>query len=233
MEKKKIIPDKVAVFDIDGTFFRSSLTIELTEELIEQGLFPPKARNVFNEEHHLWLERRGDYHNYIEKVVEAYITFIRGVKLADAMKVAERVMLFHKNRVYRYTRTLVEKYRDSHFMLAISHSPYHIVEPFAREWGFRKIYAPFLLVDKHGYFTGEIKDWEFMADKGKVFARALRKEHLTLNGSLGVGDSAPDAKFLSKVRRPIAFNPDSGLYRIARRRHWPIVVERKDVIYHI
>jgi len=31
---------KLAIFDIDGTIFRSSLTIELLESLIEEGVFP-------------------------------------------------------------------------------------------------------------------------------------------------------------------------------------------------
>jgi len=33
------------------------------------------------------------------------------------------------------------------------------------------------------------------------------------------------------VDKPIAFNPNSKLYRYAKRAGWKIVVERKDVIY--
>jgi len=225
--------DKVAVFDIDGTIFRSSLTIEITEAFIEEGIFPAKASSIFKEEHNLWLERRGTYDDYIAKVVDAYIQHIKGVKLEDAIEVADMVMLFQKNRVYRYTRSLVEKYKNSHFLLAISHSPYHIVEPFCREWGFHKVYATMFDVDDAGYFTGEVAHWDLMQDKSKVLTRAIAKEHLTLRGSVGVGDSKPDAKMLRMVEHPIAFNPDSGLYKIAKRNKWPIVVERKDVIYKL
>ena len=35
------------------------------------------------------------------------------------------------------------------------------------------------------------------------------------------------------VGRPIAFNPSLPLARTARRNGWPIVVERKDVVYDI
>jgi len=38
---------KVAFFDIDGTIFRSSLLIELTESLIQGGIFPQEAREIY------------------------------------------------------------------------------------------------------------------------------------------------------------------------------------------
>ena len=233
MPKKSSTLRKVAVFDIDGTIFRSSLVIELTEEFIKQGIFPKRAYDIFKEEHNFWLERKGTYDDYIAKVVKASDRYIKGVRVEDAMKVAEQVMVFHKNRVYRHTRALVEKYRDTHFLLAISHSPYHVVEPFCREWGFHKVYARIFVVDKKGRFTGEVQNTDFINDKDTVLKYAIEKEHLTLKGSLGVGDSAPDARMLSLVENPIAFNPDAALYKIAKRKKWSIVVERKNMIYHI
>lgn len=231
--RKNFLPKKVAVFDIDGTIFRSSLLIEIVEEFIDEGIFPQRARQIFEEDHHMWLERKGNYDAYIRKVIQAYETYARGVKLEDAMEVASTVMLFHKNRVYRYTRALVEKLRDTHFMLAISHSPYHIVEPFCREWGFNKVYGFFYETDAQGYFTGKIVDEELMRDKGKILLRAVEKEGLTLKGSVGVGDSETDISFLKMVEKPIAFNPNSVLYKVAKRNHWAVVVERKDVIYKL
>jgi phosphoserine phosphatase len=35
------------------------------------------------------------------------------------------------------------------------------------------------------------------------------------------------------TEKPIAFNPNSNLERVARRRRWKIIVEKKDVIYDI
>ena len=231
MVRKSSIPEKVAVFDIDGTLFRSSLIIELLEELIDEGVMPRRARKIFEKEYVLWLDRRGSYEDYIMKVVEAYMRNIKGVRLDATMNVARHLMLFHKNRVYRFTRDLIKKLQKTHYLLAISHSPYHVVEPFCREWGFRKVYAKFYETDKLGYFTGDIIEEDLIMDKGKILTRAMEKEHLTLTGSVGVGDSETDIPFLEMVSRPIAFNPNMGLYRAAKRRKWPIVVERKDVIY--
>ena len=35
------------------------------------------------------------------------------------------------------------------------------------------------------------------------------------------------------VQTPIVFNPNHSLFEVAHRRGWPIVVERKDVIYNL
>lgn len=233
MPKKLSSPSKFAVFDIDGTIFRSSLVVELTEELIEQGLFPKEAQSIFKKEYNFWLERKGTYDDYIAKIVEAYDKHIKGLAVKDLMETAERVMLFHKNRVYRYTRALVEQYRETYFLLAISHAPYQIVEPFCREWGFDKVYARLFEVDDNGLLTGEIEFKEFIDDKEKVLNHAIKKHNLTLKGSVAVGDSAPDARMLSMVENPVAFNPDATLYKIAKQEKWSVVVERKNMIYHI
>src|SRR3989344_2935157 len=70
MEQRKVYPEqsrRVAVFDIDGTIFRSSLLLELVERLIENGIFPKEARAQFATERDEWLDRKGDYETYIGK----------------------------------------------------------------------------------------------------------------------------------------------------------------------
>jgi phosphoserine phosphatase len=74
---------------------------------------------------------------------------------------------------------------------------------------------------------------DIMLDKEKVLLRAVKKENLTLRGSIGVGDTESDAAFLKLVERPICFNPNGKLYRIAKRSGWKVVVERKDVTYSL
>lgn len=231
--QRKIGQRKVAVFDIDGTVFRSSLLIELVEKFVEEGLFPYQARALFTEEYQRWLARQGSYAEYLNKVAETYRTYIKGIKLADALEVSDRLMIFHKNRVYTFTRDLVKKLAKTHFLLAISHSPYHVVEPFCREWGFDKVYAMMYEVDENGAFTGNVEYEDLIKDKGKILERAVRKEKLTLRGSIGVGDTESDTPMLKMVSRSIAFNPNRKLYQAAKKNRWEIVVERKDVIYKL
>jgi hypothetical protein len=39
--------------------------------------------------------------------------------------------------------------------------------------------------------------------------------------------------FLERVSTPVAFNPNRALFEVALETRWPLVVERKDVIYNL
>ncbi len=225
---------KVAVFDIDGTIFRSSLVIELTEGLILAGVFPEKIRKIYSHEQESWIERKGSYEEYINAVVKAFHIGIKGVKEKDFLPVVERVVSFRKDRVYRYTRDLAKKLKKkSYYLLAISHSPMYVVGRFGRQMSFDKVYGGLLELDAKKRFTGGMLHRELIFDKAKILKRAIEKENLTLKGSIGVGDTGSDIPFLKMVENRICFNPNSALYREAKKRGWKIVVERKDVIYQI
>jgi len=224
---------KVAVFDIDGTIFRSSLLLELVEALIQARVFSKYAQAHYLDTWEKWRDREGSYGEFIESVIRAYLHYIKGIRRADVWKVAERVIDIQKNRTYRYTRDLVKKLCKTHFLLAISHSPYEVVAPFAKTWGFEKTYAMVYEVDKRVRFTGKTMYEDIIFDKSKVLKRAIEHNNLSLKGSMGVGDTESDISFLEMVENPIAFNPSSELYKVAKKRKWDIIVERKDVIYEI
>jgi HAD superfamily hydrolase (TIGR01490 family) len=229
MEKRK-----VAVFDIDGTVFRSSLTLELVERLIEKGIFPIEAREAYERERNEWLDRKGDYEAYVAKVVEMFGRQIKGVSYEAVANAAGEVIEEKKDRVYRYTRDLVKDLKkDGYFLLAVSHSPKFIVDGFGFETGFDKVYGYFFASGPSGNFTGEVEDEDVIRNKAAVLQRAVRKENLTLDGSIGVGDTESDITMLEEVDTPIAFNPNKKLFEHAKRRDWKVVVERKDVIYEI
>jgi HAD superfamily hydrolase (TIGR01490 family) len=226
---------RVAIFDIDGTIFRSSLLIELVDALIQEGVFPADVRKVYEAEFRNWLDRRGSYEDYIVGVIKAFLAHIKGVKYKDFLRIAKNVTEFHKNRVYRYTRDLVAQLKsEGYYMVAISNSPREIVEEFAANvLGFQRVYGRVYEVGEDGEFTGVVMHLDFVSNKAKVLRNALEKEGLSLKGSVGVGDSEADAAFLRLVDRPICFNPNSVLYAEAMRRGWEVVVERKDVIYKL
>ncbi len=225
---------KVAIFDIDGTIFRSSLLIEVTETLISEGIFPERARNVYAKEYAQWLNRRGSYEAYIIAVVEAFEKNIPGVLHEDFMRISKKVVAIHKNRVYRYTRDLVKELKkEQYYILAISHSPRELVYAFCKKLGFNKVYGRVYEFGRHKKFTGKTLYADLINDKATILKRAVKKEHLSLQNSIGVGDSEGDVSFLRLVQRPICFNPNSTLYQHAKKAGWEIVVERKDVIYYI
>ncbi len=225
---------KVAIFDIDGTIFRSSLLIELTEAMIQAGIFPSKIRKIYARAYQKWLDRSGPYEDYIGAVIRGFDRHINGVSYVKFSKIARKVVAFHKNRIYRYSRDLVKELKKkNYYLLAISHSPQRIVKEFCKKLGFDKTYGQMFEVDSQKIFTGKRLYLELIKDKAKILERAIKKENLTLKGSVGMGDSESDIVFLNMVATPICFNPNSKLYQYARRAGWKIVVERKDVIYEL
>jgi len=225
---------KVAIFDIDGTVFRSSLLIELTDALIQEGIFSPKVRRLYNQAHKNWLDRKGSYEEYIEAVVKAYMRNIKGVDYNEFSRIAKKVVAFHKNRTYQYSRKIIgDLKRSNYYLLAISNSPQKVVKEFCRKMEFDKIYGRIYEIDDKKKFTGKVLHSDLIGDKAEILKRAVDKEGLTLKGSVGVGDTESDIAFLKMVERPVCFNPNQKLYQYARRVGWKIVVERKDVVYHL
>ncbi len=225
---------KVAIFDVDGTIFRSSLLIKLVEVFIEENIFPSTAKKGYANEHKLWLERKGTYDEYIEAIIRVFIEHIRGVSYIDFLKISKKVVDKHKDETYVYTRTLVKKLKkQGYFLLAISQSPKGILDTFCKYLGFDKVYGRFYETDADDNFTGHVAELHLIANKANIVKRAVERENLSLKGSFGVGDTEGDIPMLELVENPICFNPNQKLYRFAKLNKWKVVVERKDVMYDI
>lgn len=225
---------KVAIFDVDGTIFRSSLIIELIEQLIVDGIFGSEVRDLYEREYTRWFNRKGSYEEYIGAVVAAFMQNLKGVRYEELQRAAEVVVGHQEHRVYRYTRDLVKELkRKKYYLLAVSQSPKMVLEGFCKRLGFNKIYGRIYTVGPSDQFTGAIEDMHLIENKANIVRRAVAKEGLTLTGSIGVGDTEGDIPFLELVERPICFNPNATLYRHAKRLGWEVVVERKDVIYRL
>ncbi len=225
---------KVAVFDVDGTIFRSSLLIHIVDALIAAKLFPIEAEAVFERARQDWLERAGDYETYIAKVVEANMQYIKGVPYAAFATVVEAVVTRERKKTYKFTRDLVaELKRDNYYLAAISQSYKFALDVFLAEIGFDKVYGRMYEIGPENRFTGEITDLHLIANKANIVRRLVEREGLDLDGSIAIGDTEDDIPVLEMVRRAIAFNPNMKLYKHAKRMGWEIVVERKDVIYKI
>ena len=225
---------KVAIFDIDGTIFRSSLLIEVTEALIKEKIFPKNAREIYKKEFRQWTERKGSYEDYIMAVVKAYLKNIKGVKHKDFSKVAKKVIAENNNKVYIYTRDLVKELKKkNYYLLAISNSPQEMVWDFCKKLGFDKTYGRVYGLDKNDKYTGEVLYLDLISDKSKILKRAIEKQGLTLKGSIGVGDTEGDIPLMKIVEKPICFNPNKNLYDVAKQHGWEVVVERKDVVYEM
>ena len=224
---------KLAIFDIDGTIFRSSLVIELSHALVDAKVFPIAARKEISKEYLAWLNRKGSYEAYIDKVVKIYIKHIAGKNFKKVDSVAKRVIEYQKDRVYRFTRDFIKKLKSqNYFLVAISGSPSYIVEKYAKAVGFNLFFGTELEV-ANGIFTGKTKNLESAFNKAKIVKDLALKYHADLKQSIAVGDTESDIQMLKLVGHPIAFNPNLGLAKFAKRHGWTVVAERKDVIYQI
>jgi len=227
-------PRKVAIFDIDGTIFRSSLLIELTEALVAKGLFPTTARTRYEREYKAWLNREDSYDKYIEAVIASFMKHIKGVSYKDFLVVGQKMISEKKNMVYRYTRDLIKDLKGrGYFLLAISQSPKGILDPFCKELGFDKVYGRIYELGPTDCFTGRITDEHLISNKANIVRRAIEKENLTLKNSIAVGDTDGDITMLELASLPICFNPNQKLYRYAKLNNWKVVVERKDVVFDL
>ena len=225
---------KVAVFDVDGTIFRSSLLIKLVDTLIEKGIFPEKARVEYELHHEQWLNREGDYQAYIDEVVIAFRKYLKGVHYGAFSDAAGEMVEREWKRDYLYTRNLLKELKGKgYFLLAVSHSPKTVLDKFCPRLGFDKAYGMLYETGPQDCFTGSVLDEHLIFNKANILKRAVEKEDLTLAHSIGVGDTESDISFLEMVAKPICFNPNSKLYRYAKRMGWKVVVERKDVTYEI
>lgn len=222
----------VAVFDIDGTIFRSSLLIQLVEELIRRGDFPEDARKMYKRSEEEWVSRTGSYEIYIDKVISTFTKHIQGLPY-DTLKNASQEVVRKKRLLrYRYTSKLIQDLKKKgYYVLAISQSPWIVLEDFCKALGFDKVYGRFYEIGSNDRLTGEVREEELIGNKALILKRAVTKENLTLERSVAVGDTEGDIPMLSLVENPICFNPNKKLARVARASGWDIVIERKDVSY--
>ena len=225
---------RVAFFDIDGTVFRSSLFVETIEACILRGVIPETIRTHYAKEYIAWRNREGSYEAYIAAMVKAFRIHIKGVYYGDFADIARSVILEQGKHTYRYTRDLLtDLRRKGYFLVAISQSPKTILDEFCSALGFHKVYGRMYELGPRDLFTGAVIDEDFIANKALVVARVFEKEGFSKEHSIGVGDTEGDIPLLEAVETPICFNPNMSLYTYAKGKGWPVVVERKDVVYTI
>jgi HAD superfamily hydrolase (TIGR01490 family) len=225
----------VAFFDVDGTIFRSSLLIEIVEQLIEEGAFPKEAKELYVDSYNAWRNREGSYDEYIYDVIEAFVQHIKGVHYGTLADIGRRVVAVQSKHVYRYTRDLIKELKEQGYtLIAISQSPKTVLDEFCEQYGFDKVYGRIYEIGPQDRFTGVVSEEHLIKNKSNIVKRIFeRHPELSREQSIAVGDTEGDIPLLESVARPICFNPNQALYNHAKRNGWEVVVERKDVIYKL
>jgi len=224
---------RFAVFDIDGTLIRWQLYHAVVDKLAKKGDLGLDAHEQIHNQRMVWKRREHPesfdaYEQFLVKFYEKALVDLRP-RVFD--EIATEVANEYKDQIYTYTRDLVKKLKNKGYaLLAISGSHQELVSIIAQQYGFLDcVGSKFNRV--HGKFTG---DREVASHNKKAALEALIKKHgLTTEDSYAIGDTHSDIAMMEIVEHPIAFNPNRRLYDQAINKQWPIVIERKNVIYQL
>ena len=227
-----------AFFDIDGTIHRNSLLIEhfkmlVKYEYIDIMSWEGKVKEKFSK----WETRTGNYDDYLEELVEAYVEALKNCKKKDMDFIAKRVIELKGNRVYKYTRDRLEYHiGKGHKVIIISGSPDFLVGKMAEKYGVKDYRGSEYIVNQNGIFTGEVKPMWDAKNKKKAIAEFCDKYDIDLSKSYAYGDTTGDLTMFKKAGNAIAINPAGRLLEKIKKdkelkEKVTIIVERKDVIY--
>lgn len=224
---------KFAAFDIDGTLIRWQLFHSIVKKLVEHNALSNQEYARMEELFDKWKTRTAldAFHQYEHAMLATWQVILQHVSYSDYMQAVEAAFQEHKNYVYRYTRDLIMQLKDEgYLMIAISGSQQEVVDKIADYYGF-DIALGSKWPTKGEAFTGE--RFSPVDDKGAALTTIAHAHGLTFTDSWAVGDSGSDSKMLALVENPVAFNPDRALLTAATKHQWPVVIERKNVIYSL
>jgi HAD superfamily hydrolase (TIGR01490 family) len=223
-----------AVFDIDGTIFRSSLFLEIVYRAVEKGILPRSIKQDITEAKDAWLKRRHSnaYEEFIMTTVKSFDRNFAGADASKMREVAREVVDEYHQYTYVFTRDLLETLKaKGYFLIAITGSIEEVAVEFTKRYGFDYVRPTYLYKDDNGKYTGGFSAAD--SDKQAELNKIINENSLVLKGSYAIGDSGSDISMLGLVDNPIAFNPDKNLFNAAVEKGWQIVIERKNMIYQM
>jgi len=222
-----------AVFDIDGTLIRWQLFHAMADTLVKLGYANPKTYKPVKAARMEWKKRvdAKAFHNYEKQLIDMHYQVLTNLNLKQFEHAASAVFEEYKDQAYTYTRDLIKRLKSKGYLLfAISGSPAEIVKMIAKYYGFDDYAGSVHEWDDKGFSSKVIPNYK---DKHLTLEKLVKKHGASYSGSIAVGDSHGDATLLQAVEKPIAFNPEKELFKAASSNGWPIVIERKNMIYKL
>ena len=225
---------KFAVFDIDGTLIRWQLYHAIVNRLATKGEISEKAYAKIHQARMTWKNRAYDtsFSDYEAVLVQQWITESKKLTYQQYLATVDEVVDEYIDQTYTYTRNLIRDLKNQgYFLLTISGSPREAVARIAEHYGFDDFVAAEFQLDENKHFNGKASSPIF--DKAGTLKNLVVKHGLDFADSVAVGDTASDIAMLELVEHSIAFNPEKELFQAAKKHGWPIVAERKNVIYEL
>lgn len=219
-----------AAFDLDGTLIRWQLFHAIAGKLAE---IDPGLLQDIETARMQWKRRSGEeaFREYELRLIEIYEELLRSISVQQFERAADEVFEEYKDQVYRYTRDLIKRLKaEGYLLFAISGSQSEIVSKIADYYGFDD-YVGADYERSGDRFTGKIT--LHIGKKHLVLRQLIDRHGADSTGSYAVGDSAGDTSMLAMADNPIAFNPEKKLFEIAKQHGWPVVIERKNMVYRL
>jgi HAD superfamily phosphoserine phosphatase-like hydrolase len=221
-------PKPLAVFDVDGTIFKSSLLEKVVQQCIDVGLFAAADFTDVWQMRRAWQLKNSEdvYLRYIQKLIDELVAHIKGVDVHVFDWVAHKMVEDNHVRLFAFPRQLMESVRESHTLVIISGSPEPALKPFVEQFGIDMVFGS-QLEHIDGVYTGEATS---MRDKAAVLQRLVSGGEVLQEGSVAIGDTVSDIPMLEFVDLPIMFNASRTLVEYGSQRGWARVNEVKDSV---
>lgn len=229
-----------AFFDIDGTLYRDSLLTEVfkkfvTYELVDRSKWYDDVKPFFTK----YDRRQGEYDDYLMKIADIYKSTLIGLSKEHILHIADVAISQKGDRVYRFTRDAIVKHKqEGHLVFAVSGSPLELVKVMAEKYGFDDYFGTIYVTDENGKYNGEVVPmWDHIS-KAKALNELASKYDIDLSASYAYGDTSGDFSMFQMTGHPFAINPTKELLDIINddkevADKINIIVERKNVIYHL
>lgn len=223
-----------AVFDIDGTLIRWQLYHAITDQLAINNIIPKEQYNKIKQARLDWKNRLNNdsYIKYENIMIEFTESNLINISPEEYFLACQAILKKYKDQVYSYTRNLIINLKNKNYILfALSGSPDEIIKPLTQYYKFDDYCASTRQII-NGRYSGKTNIMN-QHNKFTSLQSLILKHQVAIQGSIAVGDSQNDIKMMSLTEHPIAFNPNRQLADHAKTQQWPIVIERKNVIYEL
>lgn len=212
---------KASFFDIDGTLIKGFMISEFPRQLSERGIFDKKLFLEIENWIKLYREKKATYRKIALEIPKVYSKGMKGLKERDVRGEARKfVKVYVKKFIQPYTRDLVKLMKSYGMTIGISGSPIEVVSLVGRMFNFDITYGSELEI-KDEIYTGRMRQNMIIKEtKEDVLEKIVKKNRIDLEKSFGFGDTEQDLAILSKVKHPVALNPNIKLLNIVKKNGW-------------
>ncbi|WP_329371850.1 haloacid dehalogenase-like hydrolase [Streptomyces sp. NBC_01483] len=209
---------RIAVLDVDGTLIAGTLAGPLPTMLAEAGLVP---RDRLARLRRAQVASDTEDPQAAARMNELFAAMLTDVPCRAVSAVTARLWQRQRNRLFAFARPLAAALKEAGYVpLLISGGPQEMVAYLACELGV-SLFRGTQFEAADGLFTGRVAA-PVAGRKDRAAQDLAGVGRIDWSGSLAVGNSLGDVSSLSRVGRPVAFEPSPALRTLARHHSWPV-----------